>query len=185
MLREATATLVRREDYAPPAFFIRAVELTFDLDPAKTIVASRLRIERNAAVPRAPLRLHGEELALLRVLADGQSVSFRHEGGNPGGDLVIDNPPEADSFTLELRNTCAPEKNTRLPRQVVGSTARTVAERGNSSRSAISPNTSPDFISPSLCSVPFRSWSVSTRPDRMMNAPIPVSPWRTMSCPGV
>ncbi|MCL4696067.1 MAG: aminopeptidase N, partial [Burkholderiaceae bacterium] len=113
-MREATATPVRREDYAPPAFFIRTVELTFDLEPAKTIVASRLRIERNLAVPRGPLRLHGEGLTLLRCLADGQSVSFRHEGGNAGGDLVIDNPPEADAFTLELRNTCCPEKNTAL-----------------------------------------------------------------------
>ncbi len=110
MLREATTTMVRREDYAPPAFFIRTAELSFDLEPAKTLVASRLRIERNASAPRGPLRLHGEELTLLRVLADGQSVSFRHEGG----DLVIDNPPEADAFTLELRNTCAPEKNTSL-----------------------------------------------------------------------
>jgi aminopeptidase N len=114
MLREATATPVRREDYAPPPFFIRSVELTFDLDPAKTIVASRLHIERNPALPRGPLRLHGEELTLLRCLADGQSVSFRHDNGNPGGDLVIDNPPEADTFTLELRNTCAPEKNLAL-----------------------------------------------------------------------
>ena len=49
-------------------------------------------------------------MALLRVLADGESVSFREEGGL----LVIDNPPAADSFTLEIRNTCAPEKNTEL-----------------------------------------------------------------------
>ncbi|MBL8326283.1 MAG: aminopeptidase N [Rubrivivax sp.] len=113
-MREATATLVRREDYAAPAYFIRAIELTFDLDPAKTIVASKLRLERNPAAPRGPLVLHGEELTLLRCLADGQSVSFRHEGGNPGGNLVIDNPPEADAFTLELRNTCHPDRNTAL-----------------------------------------------------------------------
>ncbi|HEX5749697.1 MAG TPA: aminopeptidase N, partial [Archangium sp.] len=109
-MREATTTLVRREDYAAPAFFIRAAELSFDLDPAKTIVASRLTIERNLALPRQPLRLHGEALTLLRVQADGASVSFRHEGG----ELVIDNPPEADRFTLEVRNTCAPDKNTAL-----------------------------------------------------------------------
>jgi aminopeptidase N len=109
-MRESTQTVVHREAYAAPAFYIRAAELTFDLDPAKTIVASKLRIERNAAVARGPLRLHGEELTLLRVQADGQSVSFRHEGD----ELVIDNPPEADSFTLEIRNTCAPEKNTEL-----------------------------------------------------------------------
>ena len=50
-MREATTTLVRREDYTAPAYLIRAVELSFDLDPAKTIVASRLQIERNPALP--------------------------------------------------------------------------------------------------------------------------------------
>ena len=109
-MREATTTLVRREAYAPPAFFIRSAEFTFDLEPAKTIVASKLRIERNPTQPAQPLRLHGEGLTLLRVLADGASVSFRHEGDQ----LVIDNPPAADCFMLEVRNTCAPEKNTEL-----------------------------------------------------------------------
>lgn len=109
-MREATTVLVKREDYAEPAYWIRSVELTFDLDPAKTIVASKMRIERNTAQPAQALRLHGEELTPLRVLADGQSVSFRQEGG----ELVIDNPPEADSFVLEIRNTCCPERNTAL-----------------------------------------------------------------------
>ena len=44
------------------------------------------------------------------MLADGDSVSFREEAGW----LVIDQPPPADSFTLEIRNTCAPAKNTEL-----------------------------------------------------------------------
>ncbi len=109
-MREATTSLVRREAYTPPAFFIRSAELSFDLDPAKTIVASKLRIERNAALAPQPLRLHGEGLTLLRVLADGASVSFRHEGD----ELVIDNPPASSSFMLEIRNTCAPDKNTEL-----------------------------------------------------------------------
>ncbi len=108
-MREATAVVIRREDYAPPPYWIRTVDLTFDLDPAKTIVTSRMRIERNEAVPAQPLKLHGEDLNLLRVLANGESVSFRHEDGC----LVIDNPPPAP-FTLEVRNTCAPEKNTQL-----------------------------------------------------------------------
>ncbi len=113
-MREASTTLTRREAYTAPLYFIRAAELTFDLDPAKTIVGSKLQIQRNlAAQPDGvvlPLRLHGEGLTLLRVLADGQSVSFRHEGS----ELVIDNPPAAELFMLELRNTCAPDKNTEL-----------------------------------------------------------------------
>ncbi len=109
-MREANAALIRREDYTAPAYTIRSVDLVFDLDPAKTIVASKLQIERAAGAAHQPLRLHGEELTLLRVQADGQSVSFRHEGH----ELVIDNPPDAEHFTLEIRNTCAPDKNLRL-----------------------------------------------------------------------
>ncbi|MEO7245260.1 MAG: aminopeptidase N, partial [Rubrivivax sp.] len=108
-MREGTATLVRREDYTAPAYWIREVELTFDLDPAKTLVTSRLLIERNPAAAGGPLRLHGDGLNLLRVQAGGASVSFRHE---PGW-LVIDEPP-SERFTLEIRNTCAPDKNTAL-----------------------------------------------------------------------
>jgi aminopeptidase N len=108
-MREGIAQAVRRADYAAPAYWIRSVELTFDLDPVRTIVASRMAVVRNAAAAGGALRLHGEDLEPLRVLANGQSVSFRSEGG----ELVIDNPPEGD-FTLEIRNTCAPEKNTQL-----------------------------------------------------------------------
>ncbi|MFO1328053.1 MAG: aminopeptidase N [Rubrivivax sp.] len=109
-MREGNAPVIRREDYAEPAYWIRRADLVFDLDPAKTIVSSKLEIERNAAQPGGPLRLHGEGLNLLRVLAGGQSVSFRHEDGQ----LVIDHPPPSDRFVLEIRNTCAPEKNTEL-----------------------------------------------------------------------
>ena len=112
MTREGNPTVIRREDYAAPAFWIRSIDLTFDLDPAKTMVISRMQLERNEAVPAAPLRLHGEELNLTRVLVNGESVSFRHEDGM----LVIDSlqgvPP--GPFTLEIRNTCCPEKNTAL-----------------------------------------------------------------------
>ena len=108
-MREGTAPTIRREDYAAPPFWIRKVDLTFDLDPAKTLVINRMRIERNAAVPAGPLKLHGEDLTLTRCLANGESVSFRHEDGL----LVIDHLPEGD-FTLEIRSTCSPERNTHL-----------------------------------------------------------------------
>ena len=32
-MREGTAPLIRREDYAAPPFWIKKVDLTFDLDP--------------------------------------------------------------------------------------------------------------------------------------------------------
>jgi aminopeptidase N len=108
-MREGTAPLIHRADYQAPAYWIRTVDLCFDLDPAKTLVTSKMRVERNPAVPHGPLRLHGEELNLLRVQIDGASVSFRQEGH----ELVIDGAPDAD-FTLDIRNTCAPDKNTAL-----------------------------------------------------------------------
>jgi aminopeptidase N len=110
-MREGSPLLVRREDYTAPAYWVRTVDLTFDLDPVKTIVASKLGIVRNTErnTPEEPLRLDGEGITLLRVLVDGQSVSFRHEEGQ----LVID-APAADEFVLEIRNTVCPEKNTEL-----------------------------------------------------------------------
>ncbi|WP_119155603.1 aminopeptidase N [Caldimonas tepidiphila] len=107
-MREGIAPVVRREDYTAPAWWIRSVDLCFELDPAKTLVVNRMRIERNADVQPQALRLHGEDLNLTRVLVDGQSVSFRVENHQ----LVLDNLPE--SFELEVRTTCAPEKNTQL-----------------------------------------------------------------------
>jgi aminopeptidase N len=109
MNRTDTASLIRRENYAPPAYWIKTVDLTFDLDPAKTLVTSVMKLERNTATDVQPLRLHGEDLNLLRIQVNGESVSFRHEDDM----LVIDNLPEG-SFTLEIRSTCAPEKNTQL-----------------------------------------------------------------------
>ncbi|MCM3565344.1 aminopeptidase N [Hydrogenophaga intermedia] len=110
-LREGPSTLVRREDYAPPAYWIDSVDLTFDLDPAKTRVLNRMTLRRNAAVPAQPLRLDGEELNLARVLVNGAGCSFKMDGGQ----LVLDNLPEGEApFTLEIFTTCAPEKNTQL-----------------------------------------------------------------------
>jgi len=110
-MRDGSApVVVHRADYAPPPYRVRTVELTFDLEPGKTLVASRMQVERDPATPEGtPLTLHGEDLNLLRVLADGQSVSFRNDDG-----LLVIEPPAAASFTLEIRNTCAPEKNTQL-----------------------------------------------------------------------
>ena len=111
-MREGSAPLIHRSDYAAPAYWIRSVELSFDLDPGKTMVISKMQVERNTEVAAQPLRLHGEDLNLSRVLANGASVSFRHEPGV----LVIDSLQDlpAGPFTLEIRNTCAPEKNTQL-----------------------------------------------------------------------
>jgi len=109
-MREGTAPLVRREDYLAPAYWIRTVDLTFDLDAAKTLVINKMTVERNAAgEPGQPLKLNGEGLNLTRVMVNGEPATFRTEDDC----LVLDNLPDGE-FTLEVRNTCCPEKNLEL-----------------------------------------------------------------------
>lgn len=109
--REGPVTIVRREDYAPPPFWIDTVDLVFDLDPAKTRVLNRMRLRRNPDVAPQALRLDGEDLNLARVLVNGAGTSFRMDGQT----LVLENLPEGnDPFELEIFTTCAPEKNTQL-----------------------------------------------------------------------
>jgi len=104
-------TLVRREDYAPTAYLIDTVDLTFDLDPAKTRVLNRMTLRRNPTVAAQALKLDGEDLNLARVLVNGQGTSFKMEGTR----LVLENLPEGEaSFELEIFTTCAPVKNTKL-----------------------------------------------------------------------
>ena len=113
MFREATtpSPTIYRKDYQAPAFWIDTVDLTFDLDPAKTRVLNRMTLRRNPDVPAQPLRLDGKELNLARVLVNGQGTSFKLEGDK----LVLENLPEGhEPFALEIFTTCNPSKNTEL-----------------------------------------------------------------------
>jgi aminopeptidase N len=106
----APATVVRRADYQPPAYWIDQVDLTFDLDPAKTRVLNKMTLRRNPEVPAQPLKLNGDELNLARVMLNGGGCAFRMEGSQ----LVLDNLPLEGSFELEIFTTCSPSKNTKL-----------------------------------------------------------------------
>ena len=102
------ALAINRLDYSAPAYWIDIVDLTFDLDPAKTRVLNKMHVRRNANVDVQPLKLDGDELNLSRVLVNGQGCSFKMDGSR----LVLDNLP--DEFDLEIFTTCAPAKNTKL-----------------------------------------------------------------------
>lgn len=110
-MREGQSKVIYRADYQPPAFWIDTVELTFDLDPAKTRVLNKMRLRRNPEAPVQPLRLDGEELNLARVLVGGQGTSFKLDNDQ----LVLENLPEGNEpFELEIFTTCCPAKNTKL-----------------------------------------------------------------------
>ena len=105
-------TVVQRLDYQAPPYWIDSVDLSFDLDPAKTRVLNKMRVRRNPDVPAQALRLDGEELNLARVLVNGVGASFRIDSGK----LVLENLPAAEdgAFDLEIFTTCVPAKNTKL-----------------------------------------------------------------------
>ena len=108
---QAQAPAIHRADYQAPAWSIDTVDLTFDLDPAKTRVLNKMRLRRNPDVAAQPLRLDGEELNLARVMVNGGGTSFKMDGNQ----LVLENLPEGtESFDLEIFTTCAPAKNTQL-----------------------------------------------------------------------
>ena len=110
-LREGPTTVVHREDYAAPAYWIDTVDLCFDLDPAKTRVLNKMRLRRNPDVQAQALRLDGEDLNLARVLVNGAGCSFKMDGQQ----LVLESLPEGtEPFDLEIFTTCTPEKNTQL-----------------------------------------------------------------------
>ena len=107
--------MIRRSDYSAPAFFVDTVDLTFDLDPAKTRVLNKMTLRRNPDVPAQALRLDGEDITLARVLVNGQGTSFKMEGQQ----LVLENLPSLEEhgtapFSLEIFTTCAPAKNSKL-----------------------------------------------------------------------
>ena len=106
------SSVVQRLDYQAPPYWIDSVDLSFDLDPAKTRVLNKMRVRRNPEVPTQALRLDGEELNLARVLVNGAGASFRIDGGK----LVLENLPSATdgAFDLEIFTTCVPAKNTKL-----------------------------------------------------------------------
>jgi aminopeptidase N len=105
----AAPQVIRRADYAPPAFWIDSVDLSFDLDPAKTRVLNKMKVRRNPDAPAdSPLRLDGDELNLARVLVNGAGCSFKMDGDA----LVLDGLPH--ECELEIFTTCNPVKNTKL-----------------------------------------------------------------------
>lgn len=108
---QAPATAIYRADYEAPGWWIDTVDLTFDLDPAKTRVLSKMRVRRNPEVPAQALRLDGDELNLARVMVNGGGTSFKMDGDQ----LVLENLPEGNEpVELEIFTTCAPIKNTKL-----------------------------------------------------------------------
>ncbi|GAB3430607.1 aminopeptidase N [Massilia solisilvae] len=110
-MRTDTPLTIYRKDYTAPSYLVDTVELGFDLDPARTIVANRLTMRRNPASAQREIELYGEDIELVALRLNGKALGKR-EYRLDGNLLRIPNAPE--EVTLEIETLCAPEKNTAL-----------------------------------------------------------------------
>jgi aminopeptidase N len=110
-MRTDNSQTIYRNDYTPPGYLVETVELGFDLDPVRTIVASRLTMRRNPEAVRADIELYGENFELVALRMNGKPLGKR-DYRIDGNLLVIPSPPQ--EVTLEIETVTAPEKNTTL-----------------------------------------------------------------------
>ncbi len=111
MSLESSKPVVLLRDYRAPAWCVTDVELEFDLDPAATIVAARLVVERDPAQPGAALRLDAEQIELLEVRVDGEALA---EDRYLLGADALTIPLAGDRAVVETRVRIVPETNTAL-----------------------------------------------------------------------
>jgi aminopeptidase N len=104
------AGTVRLADYRPPAFLVDTVDLSFDLDPVRTVVRNRMRLRRApGTLCGEPLRLDGVRQELLRIVLDGETLGPNRYALDPEG-LTLSNVP--DDFVLEIESAIVPATNT-------------------------------------------------------------------------
>ncbi len=95
-------------DYQPPDYRVESIALHFDLHETKTIVKSKLSIQKRN---NTPLTLNGENLKLNSITVNGKLLSFSEYTLN-NEHLILDNLPE--SFELAIETEINPQANTAL-----------------------------------------------------------------------
>ena len=107
-MKDAAPAAVHLSDYAPPAWLVERVELTFRLHPTATRVLSRIVFRPNPETTDRTFRLDGESLMLVSAKIDGQPVT---PDITPEG---LTCPAPDAPFLWEAEVEIAPEANTAL-----------------------------------------------------------------------
>ncbi|MGX9695848.1 aminopeptidase N [Janthinobacterium lividum] len=110
-MRTDSPQTIYRKDYTPPSFLVDSVELGFDLDPARTVVASRIRMRHNPASTSRSIELHGEHIELVQVRLNGKLLK-PSQYKLTASMLTI--PKAPDDVTLDIETVLAPQDNTSL-----------------------------------------------------------------------
>ncbi|MEN8221106.1 MAG: aminopeptidase N [Pseudomonadota bacterium] len=99
-------------DYQPTDYRVDSIDLHFDLHETKTIVKSKLSIQKLDNSPHTPpLKLNGEELLLKSVSLSGRQLSSTQYALSDES-LTIPEVPE--SFELAIETEINPKANTAL-----------------------------------------------------------------------
>ena len=101
---------IRLTDYQAPAWRIESVDLSFDLDVARTVVDARLTL-RGSAAPGTPLVLNGEHMQLLSIRLDERELGPK-EYHVDADRLTVKGV--RDGSVLETQVAIEPAKNTTL-----------------------------------------------------------------------
>lgn len=102
---------IRLADYQQPAYLVEAVSLHFELDAATTRVGSELQLRRNPQGNGGALQLDGEQLTLISVQLDGETLQ-PNQYQRSEMQLLIPHVPE--KFTLAIVTEIHPDQNTAL-----------------------------------------------------------------------
>ena len=109
-MRDAKPGTIFLEDYQPPAYFISRTELEFVLHEDHALVMAKLHLWRNPQSPKdTDLVLHGQELELLDIALDGETLPA--DAYLVGADsLTVPSVPA--QFTLQCTTRIRPQENT-------------------------------------------------------------------------
>jgi len=107
-MKDAAPQTIYLADYTPPAFLVSTVQLTFKLDPEKTIVYSKICFEPNLESEKEEFFLHGEDLKLISCKVNGLAANPEIVDG--GLRCTVPDAP----FTWEAEVEINPAANTAL-----------------------------------------------------------------------
>lgn len=107
MTAPASPSVIRREDYRPPDWLVPEIALDFTLDAERTVVHSRLTVERSGD-HNLPVRLDAQGLHIVRVAVDGAPVNYWFE------DEVLKVPVAGSRAVIETEVEINPRANTQL-----------------------------------------------------------------------
>jgi aminopeptidase N len=110
-MRTDTPQTIYRQDYTAPSYLVDTVELGFDLDPVRTVVANRMTLRRNPDSGQREIELYGEDIELVALRLNGRTLA---EGEYVVEGTLLRIPDAPEDVTLEIETLCVPERNTTL-----------------------------------------------------------------------